>query len=91
MRKDANRKRSFQWPTFLVFFAASLFFIGTIFGSIFGGVLSTRIGAKRVVNLVSPVIFAAMMLATFAPSIEYLYLTRIVTGTCYGTFLSVGT
>ncbi|TRY71827.1 hypothetical protein TCAL_01072 [Tigriopus californicus] len=68
---------------------ASLFFIGTIVGSLLGGTFNQAIGAKRVINLVSPFIFVAWILATLAHSVEFLYVSRILLGTCYGIFLAV--
>ena len=64
----------------------SLFFIGTIFGSVAGGALNHHLGPKRVFQLCAPIAALTWVMIALSHDIWVIYLARIISGFLFGTF-----
>ena len=69
---------------------ASLFYVGTIIGSLLVGPIISKIGAKKTHLFVAPMTVATWIWAAFGGNVIHVCLCRIVFGICYGFFLAVG-
>ena len=68
----------------------SLFFIGTILGSLIAGVIYARLGSKWTARIVAPIVLANWIVTAFSKDITVLLLTRFIAGVTYGTFVNLG-
>ena len=69
---------------------ASLFYIGTILGSLLVGPVIARFGAKATHLCVAPLVVLTWVWAAFGGSVVHVCLCRVVFGITYGFFLAVG-
>lgn len=67
----------------------SLFYIGTILGSLIGGTMNDRFGAKKVCLIMAPTVIFNWTLTAISTDLHTLLVSRVISGMCYGIFLAL--
>ncbi|MCS4532705.1 MFS transporter [Neisseria montereyensis] len=78
------------WSLTEISWLLSIFTVSGIFLSIFGGVLITKYGAKKILNLVMICTILGNLLGYFATSYLLLLLSRVIEGIAFSMIIMVG-
>lgn len=88
--KLLDRKFIHERSSFPCFLTVSLFYIGTILGSLIGGTMNDRFGAKKVCLIMAPTVIFNWTLTAISTDLHTLLVSRVISGMCYGIFLALG-
>ncbi|XP_059083510.1 facilitated trehalose transporter Tret1-like [Tigriopus californicus] len=67
----------------------SLFYIGTVLGSLVAGTMNDRIGAKKMCLIMAPTVIFNWALTALSTDLNTLLASRVISGMCYGIFLAL--